>query len=694
MSNTPQGAESPLAIVERRLCVRRAIPSLAYVDLGENNGGIILNICEGGLAVTSVAPLYTDALARMRFQLPGSRDWLEASGEVTRISESKKEAGLQFVSLSEDTRKQIKNFISSVQTPDQWHQETANVPVEKERSAALPSARAMKGATANLAGPYEVAHEEGQPSMPVAEIDRRLREKEGLVSSRVPSEEQSPPDGLTEAADLLQHPNRRVHVRRAVPSLAYVNLGENNGGIILNICEGGLAVTSVAPLYTDALARMRFQLPGSSDWLEASGEVTRISESKKEASLQFVSLSEDARKQIQDWISSKASAEFPRDGVGAREKAWRRLEMPVLGIPQSIPTSLASPDRIRRKYAQVSKSPPNVPYTLVNTKAWGPGVEVGNRSKRILSRRMFWTTVAVVVFLGAFLAGWFTSDPGTMSRIFARPGTTRTEKSETPEVAVSPPANFVASVPSPSTQNALPRVDEPQPVASTTAGDFASRSARQARSAVRGNEFAPVSSGANSSSSRVVHSQGPVNATVNVISGRPTENVPPSEPASIATQTQETTVTTPPNSNVSTPEGIRTAGAAGQDSAPPPKPAESPEVAKTSVSVSFGLYPSIRVPAGLKSQQGASLQIGQLLSRVDPLYPEEAKTQRTEGTVKLHAIIGPDGTIASVESRSGPALLIPAATDAVRQWRYTPSSIGSQPVEAEEDVTITFRLSK
>jgi TonB family protein len=485
---------------------------------------------------------------------------------------------------------------------------------------------------------------------------------------------------------------RRLCVRRAVPSLAYVNFGENNGGIILNIGEGGLAVTSVAPLFTDDLSRMRFQLPGSSDWLEASGEITRISESKKEAGLQFVGLSEDTRKQIQDWISSIASsAELQQDGMGGREQAWRRLEMPVLGIPQSTPSSLANPDRVRRKYAQISV--PNPPSALVNTKPWAaapastvmgwklsktagyqPGVEVGYRSKRILSRRASWTSVAVAVFLGAFLAGWFTSRPG---RIFAPPGPTRAE-SETTEVAGSPGANFVAGPPGPSTPNAFSQVDQPQAVASSTARDFAGRTARGARSTVGSNGLAPASSGAKSSLAQVVHSPGPVK-----------ENAPPPEPASIATQTQEAT---PANPNVSTPE--RTAG---QDSPPPLKPAENPEVPKASVSVSFGLYPSIRVPPGLKSQksqQGASLQIGQLLSRVDPVYPEDAKAQRIEGAVKLHAIIGPDGTIASIESRGGPALLIPAATDAVRQWRYTPSSVGSQPVEAEEDITITFRISK
>jgi TonB family protein len=191
---------------------------------------------------------------------------------------------------------------------------------------------------------------------------------------------------------------------------------------------------------------------------------------------------------------------------------------------------------------------------------------------------------------------------------------------------------------------------------------------------------------------------GSVSNTANILSPQ-AENAPPAGPGSVAAQPKETSVTASPSPNVNQPEGARAAGTAEQESSLPPKPAENPEVVKASVSVSFSLYPSIRVPAGLKfesqmSRQGANLQIGQLSSRVDPVYPEDAETQRMEGTVELHAIIGQDGTIQSVEPRSGPALLVPAAANAVRQWRYTPSSVGGQPVEAEEDIKITFRLLK
>src|ERR1019366_10450441 len=122
--------------------------------------------------------------------------------------------------------------------------------------------------------------------------------------------------------------------------------------------------------------------------------------------------------------------------------------------------------------------------------------------------------------------------------------------------------------------------------------------------------------------------------TANVISPA-AKNTPLPGAGSVAARPKETSVTTPPSPNVNELEGARAAGAAEQESSLPPQPTENPEVVKPSVSVSFGLYPSIRVPAGLKSQmsrQNATLHFGQLSSRVDPVYPEDAETQRMEGT--------------------------------------------------------------
>ncbi len=127
-----------------------------------------------------------------------------------------------------------------------------------------------------------------------------------------------------------------------------------------------------------------------------------------------------------------------------------------------------------------------------------------------------------------------------------------------------------------------------------------------------------------------------------------------------------------------------------------PKQPEAPVTRTPVVAVSFDPYPSIRVPKAenpKKSPQGKSLQMGHLLMRVEPVYPEEARQQGIEGEVRVHAIFNREGTVQSLISVSGPPMLVPAAMNAVRQWRYSQTILAGQPMETEEDVTVLFRLS-
>ena len=82
---------------------------------------------------------------------------------------------------------------------------------------------------------------------------------------------------------------------------------------------------------------------------------------------------------------------------------------------------------------------------------------------------------------------------------------------------------------------------------------------------------------------------------------------------------------------------------------------------------------------------------GELLNKVEPVYPHIALVTGTKGDVRMHAIIAKDGTIQSLTVVSGPPLLIAAARDAVRQWRYRPYLLNGQPVEVETFITVSFK---
>jgi protein TonB len=76
-----------------------------------------------------------------------------------------------------------------------------------------------------------------------------------------------------------------------------------------------------------------------------------------------------------------------------------------------------------------------------------------------------------------------------------------------------------------------------------------------------------------------------------------------------------------------------------------------------------------------------------------PVYPPIAKTVRSQGVVKMEAIIAADGSIRNLKVVSGPPLLVEAAMSAVRQWRYNPTLLNGVAVEVLTEIDITFTLT-
>lgn len=102
--------------------------------------------------------------------------------------------------------------------------------------------------------------------------------------------------------------------------------------------------------------------------------------------------------------------------------------------------------------------------------------------------------------------------------------------------------------------------------------------------------------------------------------------------------------------------------------------------------------PPAEVPTRLKVSSG--VQEAQLLQRVVPAYPPLAKQARIQGTVQFTAVIATNGSIESLELVSGHPLLVRAAYDAVRQWRYRPTYLNGQPVEVFTQIAVRFNLSQ
>ena len=85
---------------------------------------------------------------------------------------------------------------------------------------------------------------------------------------------------------------------------------------------------------------------------------------------------------------------------------------------------------------------------------------------------------------------------------------------------------------------------------------------------------------------------------------------------------------------------------------------------------------------------------GLLVKKVDPQYPEAARRDRIQGSVVLQVVIGTNGDVQNLTLVSGHPALVPAAIDAVKQWKYKPYRLNGQPVEVATQVTVSFQLQE
>ena len=91
---------------------------------------------------------------------------------------------------------------------------------------------------------------------------------------------------------------------------------------------------------------------------------------------------------------------------------------------------------------------------------------------------------------------------------------------------------------------------------------------------------------------------------------------------------------------------------------------------------------------------GGNVQAANLVKKVQPTYPAEAKSRHIQGTVQFTALIDKTGKIATLTLVSGPVALYESARDAVRQWAYKPALLNGRPVEVVTLIDVNYTLSR
>jgi len=90
---------------------------------------------------------------------------------------------------------------------------------------------------------------------------------------------------------------------------------------------------------------------------------------------------------------------------------------------------------------------------------------------------------------------------------------------------------------------------------------------------------------------------------------------------------------------------------------------------------------------------GGDVRPPQLLSRVEPDYPESMRRVHVDGVVILEAVITASGDVESVRVlKSANPVLDRSATDAIRRWRYRAATLNGRSVAVYLTVTVSFGL--
>jgi TonB family protein len=108
--------------------------------------------------------------------------------------------------------------------------------------------------------------------------------------------------------------------------------------------------------------------------------------------------------------------------------------------------------------------------------------------------------------------------------------------------------------------------------------------------------------------------------------------------------------------------------------------------------VNSQVWQALSTAPSMRIRLGGEVAKANLIKRVDPIYPDEARAARREGDVLVHVVLATDGTIKELNLLKGDPDLAKAALEAVKQWRYKPTLLNGKAVEVDSTILVQFRV--
>jgi hypothetical protein len=502
--------------------------------------------------------------------------------------------------------------------------------------------------------------------------------------------------------------------------MAYVEIGSGNGGLLLNLSEGGLAVQA-AHVFREARLAVRFRLPEVPAEIDAVAEVVWLGAADKRAGLRFLELSPAARKAIQEWVAETTGSPILREREPERNRVRAGVERRTTSAFDSQQTTTSSDsasallEQARQLILSRTAGLGHVPNATEperqarvgrpaesrnGSNQWSPRDQPQSKPSQASNvaqdevklpeiawwvepqpRRKGWgAAIGWVLAVGLTLAiaaslGWW--QPAKLERLAwekivqalslsngsqqpAPPqeqGQPAREPSHPKDSAEPDRVSVPPSNEQPNQTNAGQGAIAPLPPPDEAASD----------------ESAPTSAGAPQPKGR--ESKGHFEAAY------PPKKRPATVPLAAGRETYPTSANT---------VLVR-----------PPDPGSLPVILslpeKTVAATAVAAITSrrgVKIPPAL-SRQAALLpervSVGRLLAASANFELSGFEMPQSAIVVEVQAKIGLGGEVEQVKVLSGPPRLAAIVQQGVRQWRYEPSLVHGQPVESEDSLRVIFR---
>jgi TonB family protein len=749
--NTSSGTPS-----ERRSHARRNLTALTYVTIGDNNGGIISNISETGMALTAAEPILGKFVPRLVFEIPGINRTVEAQARIIWVAESKKAAGVHFIGMPDDVRTEIGNWVlargfkGTLSNPSP--SPTLRIP---DKSPAPPSP-----APPTAAPPSEQTNLRGSP----ARENRRPVDKEDDFDRMFPSEnepstwrlapaetaETPPKEGIGQgyenmASNIARDSRPYAHSPEVDPpstqppqpkpfpvfGFEQARPSKSNPDVTSEVevrtwpprltplpavfqpaidqSFSRMLESQATPFFADeppaskmwlvaVAAAVCFMLgfaiqPGFLHGLPGMSDVhNRLfgSNSKPQSS------DNNARSTSELPSTARTGSNTPADiqseaGPGSPAPTTNKSTAPDAMQKQNTPSA-----NTRGAAGESVASAPPVKSAPAPAKNWYSSQSAASTSELALAQRSRELREGIPATNPEMNSDVTPTTPvkspdqparnSSGSPVVAGPSAASTTPSNPPAAEASEPS---------STNSLTAKPMMPSATTTPPATAIVPNTAQPATAPLAITRPPAVSS-PSAALSTSPSTRTPVTAS-------PPATTPPAitntVPLSSSGTSASSSVTAPftravvPTPRSTPPPSFFPVTAPGAGNVPRLMLLPEEKVIDTAM-VKIHTHQFVFVPAqpGPEfSHQPERLQIGERISKVAPAYPAAAAQKGMGGTVQLRATISKDGTVENVKLLHGPELFVPAATDAVKQWRYRPTLLDRQPIELQEDFTIEFR---